>query len=310
MRLNGEIVVTNADLRRNQLYQLLGDLPPRDRPIEARKICEEQRDGMAVENWLFDFNGLQDVPGIFVRPRDADGKRPTILYNHYHGGQYETGNREMIENQPLMQKPPYGVELTRLGYNVFCIDAWAFGQRRGRSESAIFKEFLWNGRVMWGMMVYDSLRAIDYICSREDVDANRLGTIGLSMGSTMAWWVAALDPRIKCCIDLCCLTDFHSLIETQNIDRHGVFYFVPSLLKHFTTAQINALIAPRAHLALEGNLDELTPVAGLDRIDAEMKQVYAAAGAPDAWKMMRWDVGHGETPEMRIEAVRFFQRWL
>ena len=70
-------------------------------------------------------------------------------------------------------------------------------------------KMLWEGQVMWGMMVYDSLRAIDYLVSRPDVDAARVATLGLSMGSTMAWWVAALDTRIKVCVDICCLTDFH-----------------------------------------------------------------------------------------------------
>jgi len=71
---------------------------------------------------------------------------------------------------------------------------------------------------LWGMMVYDSLRALDYLASRPDVDADRLGTMGISMGSTMAWWVAALDTRIKVCIDICCLTDFHTLIESRGLD--------------------------------------------------------------------------------------------
>jgi hypothetical protein len=163
---------------------------------------------------------------------------------------------------------------------------------------------------MWGMMVYDSLRAIDYLCTRPDVDACRLGTLGLSMGSTMAWWLAALDERIRCCIDLCCLTDFQALLDAGSLDEHGVYYYVPGLLKHFTTSQISALIAPRAHLALEGDLDALTPPAGLDRIDAAMKIAYAEKGKPQAWKMMRWDVGHGETPEMRVEAMAFLERWL
>ena len=56
---------------------------------------------------------------------------------------------------------------------------------------------LWNGRVLWGMMVFDNLRALDYLVSREDVDAQRLATLGISMGSTMAWWSAALDERIR-----------------------------------------------------------------------------------------------------------------
>ena len=123
---------------------------------------------------------------------------------------------------------------------------------------------------MWGMMVYDSLKAIDYLVSRPDVDSRRLGTLGMSMGSTMAWWTAALDQRLKVIVDICCLTDFQALRADQGWSRHGVYYFVPGLLKHFTTAQINELIVPRAHLGLAGNLDKLTPPEGLDRIDAEL----------------------------------------
>ena len=69
---------------------------------------------------------------------------------------------------------------------------------------------------------------------------------------------------------------------------------------------MNALIAPRAHLSLAGNLDALTPLAGLEKIDRELQASYAAAGKPDHWKLLRYDVGHQETPEMR-EASR---QWL
>jgi hypothetical protein len=82
------------------------------------------------------------------------------------------------------------------------------------------------------------------------------------------------------------------------------------LLKHFTTSQINALIAPRAHLGLAGNLDKLTPPAGLDRIDRELKDVYTKAGHPERWKMFRQDVAHVETPEMRAEALAFLRQHL
>jgi hypothetical protein len=159
-------------------------------------------------------------------------------------------------------------------------------------------------------MVYDSLRGIDYLVSRPEVDASRIATLGLSMGSTMAWWVAALDQRVKVTVDICCLTDFQALMEAGNLKEHGVYYYVPSLLKHFTTAQINALIAPRAHLSLAGNLDALTPPAGLDRIDRELKKVYAAAGRPDNWKLLRYDAGHQETAEGRREILAFLKEKL
>jgi hypothetical protein len=87
---------------------------------------------------------------------------------------------------------------------------------------------------------------------------------------------------------------------------HGIYYYVPDLLNHFTTAQMNALIAPRAHLSLAGNLDPLTPVAGLDKVDAELKQVYAAAGKPGDWQLLRYEVAHQETPEMREQIRQWF----
>jgi len=250
------------------------------------------------------------VPAYFAKPKKVDGRVPAILYNHAHGGNYEMGKEEFLSSRGALQKPAYAEVLTRMGYCALCIDTWAFGERRGKTEMEIFKEMLWTGKVMWGMMVYDSIRALDYLVTRPEVDASRIGTIGISMGSTMAWWTAALDERIKVCIDLCCLTDYQSILKSGNIDMHGVYYYVPSLLKHFTTAQINALISPRPHLGLAGNFDRLTPQDGLDRIDAELGKVYEEDGAPDAWRMSRYNIGHFETAAMRNEIIAFFQKWL
>jgi acetyl esterase/lipase len=160
------------------------------------------------------------------------------------------------------------------------------------------------------MMVYDSLRAVDWLLTRADVDAQRLATLGISMGSTMAWWLAALDERVKVTVDICCLTDFQTLLAKKNLSAHGVYYYVPSLLKHFTTAQINALIAPRAHLGLAGLQDTLTPVEGLDIIDRELQRVYAEQKHPERWKLLRYDVGHQETAGGRAAIVEFLQRFL
>jgi len=174
----------------------------------------------------------------------------------------------------------------------------------------MFKAMLWRGQVLWGMMVYDGLRALDWLAARPDVDAARIGTLGMSMGSTMAWWLAALDPRIKVTVDINCLTDFHTLLAKEALSLHGLYYFVPGLLNHFTTAQINALIAPRAHLGLAGLRDDLTPVEGLDIIDRELKKVYADAGHPERWTLLRYDVAHQETPEGRQQIVAFLKRFM
>ena len=296
--------------QRKLLYSLLGDLPERDRPISCATVLSEERDGYVLEKLVLDLNGVEPVPAYFVRPVGLTGPAPTVLFHHAHGGDYVLGKEELLRGRGAWQEPPWAVELTRRGWCAFCADTWAFGERRGRTESEIFKHMLWHGRVMWGMMVYDSLRAVDYLVTRPEVDAARLGTLGISMGSTMAWWTAALEERLRVCAEVCCLTDFQALLETGGLDGHGIYYYVPRLLQHFTTAEINALIAPHPHLSLAGNYDRLTPPAGLDRIDAELRQVYAAAGAPEAWKIVRYDTGHFETADGRARIVAWLERWL
>lgn len=296
--------------RRQELYALMGALPPRDRPVSARQIAVEERDGYTVETLLLDLNGIEPVPAYFVRPRAVAGPLPVVLYNHAHGGDYVLGKEELLAGRSALQRPPYAQALTARGWAALAIDTWLFGERRGRTESELFKHMLWHGQVLWGMMVYDSLKALDYLATRPDVDMGRVATLGLSMGSTMAWWAAALDERVKVCVDLCCLTDYQALIETRGLDGHGIYYYVPGLLNHFSTAEINALIAPRPHLALAGNCDRLTPPAGLDRVDAALRHAYADAGAPDAWQIRRYDAGHLETAAMRAEVLAFLERWL
>jgi dienelactone hydrolase len=297
-------------MRRAELLSLLGDLPPLDRPIRAERLWRDTRPHYHLEKWTLDLNGLEPVPAYVTLPLDARGPAPAVLYNHAHGSDYALGKDELLNGRSHLQAPPYAEALAREGVAALCIDHWVFGERATRTESAAFKQMLWEGRVLWGMMVYDSLRAIDFLVERPEVDPARIGTLGLSMGSTMAWWVAALDTRVQVCVDLCCLTDYQALIDAGGLDGHGVYYYVPRLLKHFTSAEINALIAPRPHLGLAGDHDPLTPPAGLDRIDAALRDAYAAAGAPDAWRLLRYDCGHQETPGMRVEVIEWLRRWL
>lgn len=306
----GRAQTVNKENMRDSLYKLLGRVPERNRPIKATLVSTEERDGIIIEKLMLDLNGLEEVPAYFTRPVSSAGKLPVVLFNHSHFGQYEVGKNEFIKGRKEMQSPAYAIALAKMGYAGLCIDAWGFGERSGRPEADIFKEMLWKGRVMWGMMVYDNLRALDYLAARNDVDTKRIATMGMSMGSTMAWWLAALDERIKVCVDICCLTDFETLIEEKGLGLHSIYYYVPDLLNHFSTAEINALIAPRAHLAVAGRLDPLTPARGLEKIDKILKEVYSAENASAAWQLKVYEVGHLEPPEMRHDILAFLKKWL
>lgn len=294
---------------RRRLYHLLGALPSREGALSVHTVAKEEHPHYLLEKLLLDFNESELVPAYFFKPKSGE-HFPAILYNHAHGNNYELGKDELLHGRPALQAPTYAEALTQAGCAILCIDTWLFGERRGRTESALFKEMLWRGRVLWGMMVYDNLRALDYLASRADVDATRIGTLGISMGGTMAWWCAALDERIRVCIDLCSLTDYDALIASDGLDGHGIYYYVPGLLNEFASWEINALIAPRPHLSLAGKYDPLTPRAGLERIDSELRRVYREANAPDAWRLQTYPGGHFETAHMRASVLAFLKQWL
>ena len=292
--------------KRALLYSLLGDLPERSKPLSFRKVKEIAFETYIVEVLLID----EVIPAFFARPSNAEGKMPVVVFNHSHGGNYHIGKRELLQSSSYLQSESYAKALTNLGYGVLCMDMIGFGERKGKSESELFKEMIWKGEVLWGRMVFDSLRGLDYLVGREDVDPTRIATLGMSMGGLMSWWLAALDTRIKICIDIAAQVEADTLIACRGLDHHGFYSYVPSLLKYFRTADIQTLIAPRHHLRLVGTDDKLTPLAGLDIIDKEMKSLYGRIGFPERWKMVRYMCGHIETSGMREDVLMFLKKQL
>jgi len=299
-----------STLKRQQLYQLLGDLPPLDSKITTKLLSKKECPGYILEHLEFQYGEKgEKIPAYFAAPKNV-AKPPVVLFCHSHGGQYKLGKDELIKGNSYMYDPPYAEELTAAGYATLCIDSPLFGERSGRDETDFFKEMIWRGKTVWGLMVYDNLRAIDYLQTRDDIDVSRLATLGMSMGSTMAWWLAALDERVKVCIDICCMTDFHELINEGGLNGHGIYYYVPNLLKHFDTIGINALIFPRPHLSVNGTLDTLTPAKGLEKINAALIEIYKQAVAPDAWLMKNYPAEHVEIAEMRRDIMMFLKKWI
>jgi dienelactone hydrolase len=296
--------------QRKRLFALLGELPTRKRRVKATLLGEEESSLYRLERLLLDTGSTEPVPAIATLPRAGKPPYPAVLFSHSHGGFYRLGKRELVEGNVYLAAPPYAEALAERGIACLAIDHLNFGERHRQAESELFKELLWRGQVQWGLMVFDSLSALDYLVQRKDVDAERIAALGISMGSTMSYWTAALDERVRVVVELCCLTDYEELIASRGLDEHGVYYYVPSLLKHFTTADVLELVAPRPFLSLSGNQDPLTPPRGLDKLNAAMKKAYRVRGAPEAWKMLREDHGHFETESMRRAALEWLERWL
>ena len=247
---------------------------------------------------------MEPIPGVFLKPLQAKAPFPAVLYNHAHGGDYTLGKTELLEGRDALRHA-YGAELTKRGYAVLSIDAWCFGERQGRTESAVFKELLWKGKVLWGMMVFDTLKAFDYLATREDVQADSIVSIGISMGGTMALWSTALEPRIKACVDLFSLCEYEALIAQQNLDKHGIYYYVPALLKYFSAVELNQLTLPRPRLCVVGRHDRLTPIEGAQSLDQTMRSQADATDHPESWQLLITETGHFETEYSHQQVLSF-----
>ena len=124
----------------------------------------------------------------------------------------------------------------------------------------------------------------------------------------MAQWLGALDERVKATVDICCLTEYHTLIAEKGLKGHGIYYYVPGLLGHCPAADVNALIAPRARLGLAGRAGPAHAGGGARHHRPRAQgRGYAEAGHPERWKLLRYDVAHQETPEGRQEVLAFLR---
>jgi len=312
----------HRDLTRRTLLELLGDLPPRPSPVQATVLGTEQRDGFRVERVSFDNGAGVPVPGYVLIPDGVTAGAPAVLFHHQHAGRYDAGKDEILRPDWPVPGVCAGAEFARKGHVVLAIDAYAFGERRwhgpsGQKEEgsptewSLSKMFLWQGATLWGMMVRDDQIALDYLCSRPEVDAGGIASLGMSMGSTRTWWLAALDDRIACAVCVVCLTHYQTLIEQGLLWAHGIYYFVPNVLRHFDTETIVSLIAPRALLTLSGELDQGSPIAGVRIINEACEAAYALHGRPERFRGVLYPgVDHAYTEEMWAETLAWLQRWV
>jgi predicted esterase len=109
----------------------------------------------------------------------------------------------------------------------------------------------------------------------------------------------ALDERIKTGVAVACLTRYQELIAEQKMKYHGIYYFVPGILKHFDTEAIISLIAPRPILFMTGDRDPGSPVSGITKIASIVQRVYTLHGAGSEFQNIIYpNTAHEYTPDM------------
>ena len=301
-----------------KVKESLGDLPPRPAVSETRVISREVWREFSVEKVSIPNGADGVVTALLLVPEKLTTPAPAILWLHSS----TPDKTQILIPNTNGGADSLGEAFTRAGYVVLSPDAYWHGDRVGTGPSGIaetlheeqeslFKFDLWLGRTLWGMFVRDDQIALDYLVTRPEVDRSRIGATGMSMGSTRAWWLAAVDERIAAVVAVACLTRYRNLIAHGQLRQHGVYYFVNGLLRHFDTEGVIALIAPRPFLALTGDLDAGSPADGIRVIEDRVGALYRVLGAGENFRSELYpEVGHAYTPDMRNQMLAWFARHL
>ena len=243
---------------------------------------------------------------------------------------------------------PWAEELVKRGYIVIVADAFYFGERRLRSESLepsrLFPEVRDRHRTLlasapgspewlnsvnivcsfyehltsktliaagatWpGLLAWDDMRTVDYLATRPDVDAARIGAAGLSGGGLRTAHLIAADPRIKAASITGWMTAFaHQL--PRHI-RHTWMAFTPGLYSSLDLPDAAALHAPGALLVQQCLRDTLYPLEGMQASVDKLTKIYAKAGIPEKFRGSFHDVIHSFPPALQDETFAWFDRWL
>jgi len=278
----------------------------------------------------------QRVPGILLKPAGATGRLPVVVLLHGTGGKKE-------DERPLMRT------LVARGFMAVAIDGRYHGERAtpGRTGAASYEDALLRAfrapaepheHPFFFDSAWDVMRLVDWLGTRADADARRIGLYGVSKGGIEAYLAAAADPRIAAVVPCIAVESFRwALDHDQWQPRTGTvpnafaaaakdagvaapdadfvrkFYdrVSPGNNGEFDGPAMVPLIAPRPLLAINGELDPRTPPGGLQECVDAAQAAYRAAGAEDRFRLLvQKNTAHTVTPEAEREAVEWFVRWL
>ncbi|MGF7049539.1 dienelactone hydrolase [Paenibacillus sp. DS2015] len=286
------VTVKHKELRR-RLATSIGSRPDKDASLQPELLEKFEMDDLCVEKLAYTtYEGMR-VPAYALYPKVRQGKLPAVLACHGHG----PGHRAALGMNPddsFADDPgihnQFAVKLARRGMFVLVPEIIGFGDRRLRARveedpSAkdssclpIALQLLMCGMTIAGFRVYEAMRALDYLAVREEVDKDRIGTIGFSGGGMVASLTAALDDRIQATV-LCGYTNTY---QGSILDRpHCIDNYIPGILQHAEQPELIGLIAPRSLFIESGEQDMVFPIGTTKEAIDRLMSIYRSLGVED-----------------------------
>jgi len=300
------------------LVDCIGGPWPAPCPLDTETTDVARKDGYRVERVSYDAEPGDRIAALLLVPdgvRDGSSA-PAVAVWHQHAGRWDVGKSEPA-GLAGDSSHHTGMALVKEGYVVLCPDALCFEDRQdatgrlrgGDYERFEFLRYVVEGKCLAWKNILDMRRAIDFLVSRAEVDADRIGCYGHSMGSTHAWLVGPHEPRLKAIVANACLPTYAAIHASRL--AHCFSNYVPGWSNHGDVSDMVSLIAPRAlHINL-GERDAGSPIEKAREAVERIRSVYEGEGAPSQFSsFIEPGAGHDLTPRMWAQARSFLARHL
>jgi dienelactone hydrolase len=293
-------------MNKEQLLHLLGPFPVKS---ELNVLTLESIDCGTYIREKIEYSVEKDerVRAYILLPKNKLEKTPAIFCHHQHGRNFEIGKSEVVGLGGDSDQA-YAVELAELGYVTFATDAIAFEERNWSKDKSAQVEYfelstrLIKGQTLLAKALHDIAVGIDYLQSRKEVDAKKIGFIGHSYGGRMAIWAPAIDKRIKVSVSNCgCINYKNSLNRNIGVQME---FCVPGIMQIGDVEDVVRMVEP-ANLLISATDD--------DKWSYGAEEVFNSATS--AFKegelcIKLWPGKHIFNKEMRTFAYSFINKHL
>lgn len=304
------------DLLVPAVRERLGLDRPEPAPLSPRVLWRRERPEGLVEKVRFSVEPGLDAVAYVGFPAGAEPPFPCVicLQGHSTGMHVSLAVDRATENRGIdvSGDRDIAVQAMRRGFAVLCLEQRGFGERGDHGHERFNSchrpalSALLQGRTLLGDRVFDVDRAIDYLCTRAEIDPARIGAVGNSAGGTASLYAAALLPRVSFAIPSSCFSRFAASWASRHFCACG---YVPRMLEIADLSDIVGLAAPKPMVIALGRLDRGLPIEDTRQAFAQVERIYAAAEAGGRVKLVIGDEGHRFYGEASWRALEELLDW-
>lgn len=318
---------------RDILVGCMQNLPPAPGSYELQIIDTEKRNGYDAQKIVFNVSGWSRIPAYLLIPQ-GEGPFPAMIMLHDHGAHFSIGKEKMVRpfdvpTEVLADAGNWvracydnqypGDYFAENGYVVLAIDALFWGER-GRKEGPDYEaqqalaSNLQQMGTSWGSVItMDDVRSADFLASLPQVNSEKIGSLGFSMGAHRSWMLAATTDRVAASASICWMNTTEYLMTLTNNQNKGGSAFsmiIPGIRRFMDYPHVASIACPKPSLFFNGSKDHLFPIEGVKDAFAAMQNVWQSQDADNKLVTRIWDEKHFFNKAMQQETLAFFDKWL